>query len=278
MSSDQVILFALLLFVFVFLIWGRWRYDLVAFAALVIALLTGLVPADQAFSGFGSDTVILLLGLLVMTAALMRTGVVDVFGRRLLSFTSGRPALLLPATMVAVAALSAVINNTAAAALFLPIVLAMSRRAGMSPSRLLMRMAFAAILASSVTLISTSTNLVVSGLMTQAGLEPIGMFELTLVGLPILAVGLAYMVLVGQRLVPERPSEETLADRFGLRAYLAELHVSPGSPLAGRSLAESALGRDHDLTVIRVRRRQHRGGDGGHGPPDRGPTAGGGVL
>lgn len=250
-----IVLLLVVLAVALVLFWFEWvPADVTALGVLIALIVLGLVPAEEAFSGFGSDTVMLLLGLLVMTAALMRTGVVDAVGRRLLALSNTRPGWLLPALMVGVAALSAVINNTAAAAFFLPVVLGMSQRSGRSPSRLLMPMAFAAILASSVTLISTSTNLVVSGLMTQAGLDPIGMFELTLVGLPIVVVGLLYMLLVGQRLVPERPAEETLADRFGLRSYLAELHVAPGSSLAGRTLAESGLGRDHDLTVLQVLR------------------------
>lgn len=251
----QILLLLIVLGVALVLFWFEWvPADVTALGVLLALIVLGLVPAEEAFSGFGSDTVMLLLGLLVMTAALMRTGVVDVVGRRLLALTSERPRLLLPATMVAVAALSALINNTAAAAFFLPVVLSMSRRSGRSASRLLMPMAFAAILASSVTLISTSTNLVVSGLMTQAGLEPIGMFELTLVGLPVVVVGLAYMVLVGQRLVPERPAADGLADRFELRPYLAELHVAPGSPVAGRTLEQTGLGRDHDLTVLQLLR------------------------
>lgn len=254
MTPDMALLLAVLAVALV-LFWFEWvPADVTALGVLLALVVLELVPADQAFAGFGSDTVILLLGLLVMTAALLRTGAVDLLGRRLLSLTGGRRALLVPGIMLAVAALSAVINNTAAAAVFLPLVLGMSRRSGASASRLLMPMAFAAILASSVTLIGTSTNLVVSGLMTQAGLEPIGMFELTPVGLPIVVVGLLYMTGFGQRLVPERPAEESLADRFGLRAYLAELHVVPGSTFEGRTLAESDLGSEHDLTVLQVLR------------------------
>ena len=252
MTTEMVVLLALLGVALV-LFWFEWvPPDVTALGVLVALVVLDLVPADEAFAGFGSDTVILLLGLLVMTAGLLRTGAVDVVGRRLLRLTSTRPGLLLPATMLAVAGLSTFINNTAAAAFFLPVVLAMSRRSGVDASRLLLPMAFAAILASSVTLISTSTNLVVSGLMTQMGLEPLGMFELTLVGLPVLAVGLLYMMLVGQRLVPERPAAATLAERFGLRRYLTELRVLPTSTLAGRTLSETGLGRDHDLTVLRV--------------------------
>jgi di/tricarboxylate transporter len=188
----------------------------------------------------------------------MRTGVVEVVSRKLLQFTSQRPGSLLPAVMLAVAGLSAFINNTAAAAFFLPVILGLSQRAKTSPSRLLMPMAFAAILASSVTLISTSTNVVVSGLITQAGLEPIGMFELTPVGIPVLAVGLVYMLFIGRRLIPERPALQTLTDMFGLRPYLAELRIMPDSALDGKSLAEAGLGRNLDLTVLGIIRQGRR--------------------
>ena len=232
--------------------------DVTALGVLLALILLGLVPLDQAFAGFGSDTVMLLLGLLIMTAALMRTGVVEVVSRTLLQFTSQRPDSLLPAIMLAVAGLSAFISNTAAAAFFLPVILGLSQRAKTSASRLLMPMAFAAILASSVTLISTSTNVVVSGLITQAGLKPIGMFELTPIGLPVLAVGLLYMLFIGQRLIPERLAPQTLTDMFDLRPYLAELRIMPDSSLDGKSLAQAGLGRNLDLTVLGIIRQGKR--------------------
>jgi di/tricarboxylate transporter len=113
-------------------------------------------------------------------------------------------------------------------------------------------MAFAAILSSSVTLVATSTNVVVSGLITQFGLEPIGMFELTPVGLPILIVGLLYMMFIGKRLVPERSSKNDVTESFDLRPYLAELRILPDSHLAGNTLAKSNIGRNYDLTVLAI--------------------------
>jgi di/tricarboxylate transporter len=218
----------------------------------------GLIPIEKAFAGFGSDTVLLLLGLLIMTAALRRTGVVGVVSQHLLKYTRDHPGRLLFMTMLAVGTLSAVINNTAAAAFFLPVILGLSQRAKFSASRLLMPMAFAAVLASSVTLISTSTNVVVSGLIVQAGLPPLGMFELTPVGLPILVVGLVYMLVIGQRLIPDRSTTQNLTDTFGLRPYLAELRILSNSPLVGRTLAQTGLGRDLDLTVISIIRGNQR--------------------
>jgi di/tricarboxylate transporter len=226
--------------------------DVTAIGVLVALIVFGLVPLDQAFSGFGSDTFILLMGLLIMTAALMRTGVVEVVGRILLQYTANHPGSLLPATMISVAIMSTFINNTAAAAFFLPVILGLSQRAKFSASRLLMPMAFAAILSSSVTLVATSTNVVVSGLITQFGLEPIGMFELTPVGLPILIVGLLYMMFIGKRLVPERSSKNDVTESFDLRPYLAELRILPDSHLAGNTLAKSNIGRNYDLTVLAI--------------------------
>ena len=248
-----ILLLLIILAIALVLFWFEWiPPDVTALGVLLALIVLGLIPLDRAFSGFGSDTVMLLLGLLIMTAALMRTGVVEVVSRNLLEFTSKRPGTLLPATMLAVALLSSVINNTAAAAFFLPVILGISQRSNMNASRLLMPMAFAAILASSVTLVSTSTNVVVSGLMTQFGLPPIGMLELTPVGVPVLAAGLLYMWFFGQRLIPERPAQQTLTDTFGLRPYLAELRIADDSPLVGNTLAQSGLGRVYDLTVLAI--------------------------
>jgi di/tricarboxylate transporter len=226
--------------------------DVVALGILLTLILTGLLPVDKAFGGFGSDTVMLILGLLILTAALVRTGAVEIFGRYLSEKTGSNPKRVLGIVMIASAGLSSLMSNTAATAFFIPIVIGLARRAKMSASRLLMPLAFASILASSVTLIGTSTNVVVSGLMTQYGMPPLGMFELTSVGLPIVAVGLVYMFFIGQRLIPERSIPEELTEEFDLRPYLTEILILPHSPLENKSLAESGLGRNMDLTVLRV--------------------------
>lgn len=226
--------------------------DVVALGILLALILTGLLPLDKAFSGFGSDTVMLILGLLILTAALVRTGVVDLFGRYLSEKTGTSPNRILMIVITAAAGLSSMISNTAATAFFIPIVIGLARRAKVNAARFLMPLAFASILASSITLIGTSTNMVVSGLMTQYGMPPLGMFELTGVGLPILVVGLVYMFLLGRRLIPERETSEDLTDEFNLRPYLTEVLILPNSPLINKTLAELGLGRKLDLTVIRV--------------------------
>jgi di/tricarboxylate transporter len=245
-----VILFsALILFSF------EWvSVDIVALGVLLALILTGLLPPEQAFAGFGSDTVILILGLLILTASLVRTGVVEMAGRWIMQYSGENPNRALNVVTVAAASMSAFMSNTASTAFFLPIVIGLARRAKVSASKLLMPLAFAAILASSVTLIATSTNIVVSGLMTQSGMEPLGMFELAPAGVPIAVVGIIYMLVIGRRMIPDRSEPEELTDEFDLRPFLSEVVILPDSPLVGMSLAESGLGRDLDLTVLRLER------------------------
>jgi di/tricarboxylate transporter len=138
--------------------WERVSADVTALGVLLILVFTGLLPVEKAFDGFSSDTVIMIFGLLILTAALQRTGVVDIVGRAVLSRTKPTPNRLLWTVMIAAAVLSAFMSNTASTAFFLPIVFGIARKSGISASKLLMPLAFSSILASSVTLVSTSTQ------------------------------------------------------------------------------------------------------------------------
>lgn len=230
--------------------------DVVGLGLLLSLILSGILPYKQAFAGFGSDTVIMILSLLIMTAAMLKAGVVDLVGRKILHHVGDRTGLLLPGIMFIVALLSAFISNTAAAAFFIPVAMGIAAKTNVSPSRYLMPVAFASILSSSVSLISTSTNLVVNGLMTNYGLAPMGMFELAPVGIPIALAGLAYMLLVGRHWIPERAQTGSLIEGFGIRSYLTEVLVLPDSPLIDKTLEQSGLGRDLDLNVLSIVRNK----------------------
>lgn len=233
--------------------------DVIALGLLTFITLVGILPAERAFAGFGSDAVLMILGLLILTAALNRTGVVEGVGRRIIAYTNNNRKRVFVLTMVAAAVTSAFISNTAATAFFIPVVLGAARKGNFSPSKLLMPLAFASILSSSVTLIATSTNIVVSGVMVQHGFDRIEMFELTPVGLPIVVIGLLYMYFIGQRLLPDRAQQAGEDSRNG-RAfpYLSELVVLPDSPLVGKSLAEAEMGDKLGLTVLRVQRGEEQ--------------------
>lgn len=225
--------------------------DVVALGVMLALILLGIVPAETAFKGFGSDTAIMILGLLILTASLVRTGVVQILARRILRTVGDNQNRLYWVLMGTAGILSAFMSNTATAAFFVPMTIGLARRVKMHPSKLLMPLAFATILSSSITLVSTSTNVVVSGLMTQYGLAPLGMFELTAVGVPILLVGLLYMYFIGRHLIPVRDGGQVGFQR-DILPYCSEFKVSDGSPWEGKTLNEIGLGKEYDLTVLRI--------------------------
>jgi len=231
--------------------------DVTALGILLFLILTGVLPADEAFAGFGSDVVVMMLGLLILVAALTRTGVTDMVGRVLLNRSEASEQELLLAVMGIAALVGAFMSNTTATAFFLPIVITMARRMKISPAQFLMPLAFASILVSSVSLISTSTNIVVSGLMQDLGLAPITMFELAPVGIPIAVVGIGYMFFVGRHLVPDRIPHEEI-EQISTRLYLTEILIPAESPLVGKTLREAALGAEMDLKVLRIVRDSTR--------------------
>lgn len=232
--------------------------DVIALAVLLSLILGGVLPLDEAFLGFGSETIVIIVGLLILTASLVRNGVIELINARLLRNVRGDSARLTLILMAIVSTVSSFISNTAATALFVPIASSVARRTNTSLSKVLMPIAYAAILSSSVSLIASSTNIVVSGFMRQYGLAGLGIFELTPVGLPIVLIGLIYMGLVGFRLIPLRETPRRLSEEFGLRSYLTEITVLPDSPLIGKTFGEANIGAHLDLNVVALLRGDHQ--------------------
>ena len=251
MTPDIAICLTILGGIVLLFAWDRIPADVVALGAMLAVVATGLLPADKAFAGFSSDTVLMIFGLLVMSAGLVQTGVVEIAGRWLFGLAGSNGAIFLPVMMISVACMSAFMSNTAATAFFVPLVIGYATKIGASPAKFLLPLAFASILSSSVTLISTSTNLIVSGLLTQYQQPPIGMFELAPVGLPIAITGLLYMWLIGVRLI--RPREDQKADeKIGERKYQADVVVAADGPLIGKSLKEAKLTGIAELRVVKL--------------------------
>ncbi|HVJ58404.1 MAG TPA: SLC13 family permease [Terrimicrobiaceae bacterium] len=252
--TPQILLLLILLAIAVALFWWeRISAEVIALGLVLALAFTGLVPREEAFQGFGSDTVIMILGLLILTAALERTGVTDLAGRAVLRHADDSPDRLLLIIMAASAGIGAFMSNTASTAFFLPVVIGIAKKAGISPSKLLMPLAFSSIVSSSVTLVSTSTNMVVSGMMIAYGMPAMGMFELAPVGIPITLIGLAYMFLI-RRFIPDRQAGDDLIEEFGVRPYLSEIVIQPGSNLAGKTLGEANVAQQLGLTVLRILR------------------------
>jgi di/tricarboxylate transporter len=225
---------------------------------LLLALaVPGILSPAQALSGFGSETIFILIGLFVLTAGITQTGVVERLGLRLASFAADSPKKLTRMLVTSATALSAFISNTVTTAVLLPLSISSAKRAGISPAKVLMPLAYASILAGSITVIGTSTNLVISGELPDYGMERIGFFELAPVGIGLTAVGLLYLLFVAPRLIPDRFKSDRVST-YGLRKYLSEVVIPEGSKLAGQTLAESKLGETLHLAVLGVRRDNKR--------------------
>ena len=252
-------LFGLLLFVFVFLVWGRWRYDLVAFVALLIALLTGLVPKELAFSGFGHPATVIIALVLIVSRGLSNSGAIELVARYVVD---GSRKLSTHITMMAglAAGLSALMNNVAALALLMPVDMQAAKKAGRSPSLSLMPLSFASILGGMITMIGTPPNIVVAEFRGTALGEPYKMFDFAPVGLACAVVGVAYVALIGWRLLPgERQSSDAGKHLFDLADYIAEVRVPEGSAIIGKRVRDlDAEAGKVDVEIIGLIRRGRR--------------------
>ncbi|RMD47170.1 MAG: SLC13 family permease, partial [Alphaproteobacteria bacterium] len=242
MTLEQGTVFAILGAVFALMLWGRWRYDLIAFAALILAVLLGAVPAERAFDGFGHPATIIVALVLVVSAGLVRAGVVMAITRLIADPGRSLRGHILMMGGVG-AALSAFMNNVAALALLMPIDLEAARKAGRSPRATLMPLAFATILGGMLTLIGTPPNIIVAGIRADLLGAPFGMFDFTPVGAIVALAGLAYLALVGWRLIPAGEDGAGPPDPAGeLGSYIAELHLPRESaePLPLETIEEAA--------------------------------------
>ena len=237
--------------------WDKLSVDVVGLIVLLALAIPRVLTPREALAGFGDDTILLLISLFVLSGGIVRTGVVERAGLWLAGKGGKNPAGLTRMILAATAAVSSFLSNTVTTAVFLPIMIGVARRSATALSRVLMPLAFASILAGSVTLIGTSTNLVVSSQLPRYGLEPIGFFELTPVGIGITVLGLLYLFFVAPRLVPDRGQRE-MTDKYDLRRYLSEALIQPGSRLAGKTLAESQLGSAMNLNVVGIVRGEGR--------------------
>ena len=258
-TPDQLTLFGLLFFVFVFLIWGRWRYDLVAFVALLIALLTGVVPKEQAFSGFGHPATVIIALVLIISRGLSNSGAIELVARHVVD-ASRKLASHIAIMSGLAAALSALMNNVAALALLMPVDLQAAKKAGRSPSLSLMPLSFASILGGMITLIGTPPNIVIAEFRGAELGEPYRMFDFAPVGLVCAVVGVAYVALIGWRLLPaERKASDAGKELFDLADYIAEVRVPEGSAIIGKRVRElDALAAKSDIEIVGLSRKGRR--------------------
>ena len=229
----------------------RLSPDVTALLALLALLLTGILTPYEAFSGFSHPATISVAAVLVLSAGVERTGALSYIARRVLTPIGNSELTLTIVVMVIISALSAFVNNTAAVAVFIPVLIEVCKRTSASPSRLLMPMSHAATFGGMCTLIGTSTNLVSHEFAVSHGLRGFSMFELGKVGLPMLIVGYAYMLLVGRRFLPQSKPGEVLGLQLS-EHYLAEVIAQIETPLTGREINSENFERDFDVELVGV--------------------------
>ncbi|MGI9263408.1 MAG: SLC13 family permease, partial [Gammaproteobacteria bacterium] len=259
MDTDLIVLFALLGVVFALLIWGRWRYDLVAFSALVAGLLTGVVPSSEAFSGFGHPATVIIALVLIASRGLSNSGAVELMTRHIVD--AGRRLSTHIAVMTSfAAALSAVMNNVAALALLLPVDLQAAAKAKRSPSKTLMPLSFATILGGMITLIGTPPNIVIAEFRNDALGQSFGMFDFAPVGIVCTVIGLLFITTIGWRLIPATTgAADPENDLIELEGYIAEVQVPEDATAIGKRVREldDVVG-EYDAAVLGLVRRGKR--------------------
>lgn len=254
MDFDAIVVL-LIMGVAVLLFVTEWiSVDLVAILIMVSLVFSGVISPEEGVAGFSNSATLTVAFMFVLSAALLKTGALQYVGPRLAgvfrtSYTGG-----LIFMMLAVALISAFINNTPVVAIFIPVIIQVAQATGQSPSKLLIPLSYASIFGGTCSLIGTSTNILVSGIAEESGLEPFSMFLLTPVGLLLLLAGILYMVLLGVRMLPDHKTESSLEQKFGVRDYLAEIELGEQADSVQKKIMEAPLIRQLDLDIIEVRR------------------------
>lgn len=260
MTLPQGLAFTIVALMMALFVWGRVRYDVVALLALVAAVFAGIVPAKEAFTGFSDDVVIIVGSALVVSAAVARSGVTEMVIRPLAPYiTSTRSQVFV--LVLAVMALSTFIKNVGALAILLPVALQFAKKAGTSPSRLLMPLAFGSLLGGLITLVGTSPNVIVSRVREELTGEPFRMFDYAPVGLALSAIGLVYITFAYVILPRDRRGGTSLDAAINIENYVIEARVPEKSAFVGKTAGEVEAFGEGDAkltTLVRERFRRYR--------------------
>jgi len=260
MTLEILILLILLVGMAFFFFTEKLPVDLTAFLGLVILILTGYLAPSEAFTGFASPAVITMLSIFFVSGALLHTGIADLVGTRIHRLLGSREVPLMIAIMLVTGLLSAFMINIAAAAVMLPAVASLARKAKICPSRLFMPLSFGAILGGTTTLVGTPPNILAAEMLVKRDLAPFSLFDFTALGTILLAAGILYMVTLGRKLLPTRnignPHEsDNLSEMYELRQNLFSIKIPADSQLAGKTLKEARLGAALGIQILAINRK-----------------------
>ncbi len=258
MTREIVLTLAITLGALVLFLWNRLRVDVVGLIVMATLIVVGLVTPREGISGFANEAMITVAAMFVLSSGLVRTGGIDIVGRWIKRLAGKSEYRLLLVSLAVVIPTSAFINNTPVVVVMIPVVLGIARSMGVAPSRIFMPISFGSQMGGTLTLIGTSTNLLVAGLVLELGYDRIRLFDITPPATALMLIGVLYLLTVGRWLTPVRETATDLVTSYELRDYLSVLEVGSESPLAGRSLVESRFGTEYGLHVVGIERRGAR--------------------
>ena len=257
MTHQQMLSFAIVAGMMALFVWGRFRYDLVAVMSLLVAVLVGVVPADKAFSGFSDDIVIIVASALLVSAAVAKSGVLEVALNRAAPYLRSEQSQVI-VLVATVTVLSAFVKNIGALAMMIPVAFQIARRTNTLPSSFLMPMAFGSLLGGIVTLVGTSPNIIVSRMRGELLGEPFGMFDFTPVGVGIALAGVVFLAF-GYRLLPKgRKGAASLDEALNIKDYITEARVTAESDVVGQTVADLHKLANGEVKVAALIRNETR--------------------
>lgn len=258
MSFEIIVVFSILALAVLAFVTERVRHDLIGLLVMVLLGLSGILTPDELLHGLGNRAVVTIGAMFVLSAALTRTGTVSALGGKLTQYSRGSPVRFLTFSLVTVCVMSAFINNTPVVLVFIPAVLTVCTKVGMSPSKFLMPISFASMLGGSCTLIGTSSNILVSSISESAGQGAIRMFEFSQVGIVIVLGGMAYLLFLSFRLLPDRVTIATTLSPEAAKQYVTQVKLGKDSNLLGKTLMDTPFGKTGISVVELIRGEQIR--------------------
>lgn len=239
------------------------RVDVVALGVVVVLMLTGILTPEEAISGFSNPAVLTIAALFIIGGGVMQTGLAGSIGQRIIRISGESEFRLTLTIMITVALLSSVMSDAGTVAVLLPAIISLAVSSKISPSKLLIPLAFGSLLGGATTLIGTPPNIIVSDLLAEAGLQPFKFFDYTPIGLILLTAGVLFMVTIGKRFLPDNKTKqdlqrvdtpEELISIYRLPDNLFRLRVRRGSPIIHKNVEQSRLSQDNNLTVLEIYR------------------------
>lgn len=258
MGYDAIVTLAVILLAIIMFAAEWLSVDLVAMVIMTLLILFGVVSPEEGVAGFSNSATLTVAFMFVLSAALLKTGALQVLAHRLSALFRYHYHLGVMSMMLLIAVISAFVNNTPVVAVFIPVVIQIAHASGVSPTKLLIPLSFASIFGGVCTLIGTSTNILVSGIAESNGIAGFGMFQMAPVGILLLLAGIVFMALFGLRLLPDRKSEKDLKEKFGMRDYLTEIELLDGAASIGNRIMDSPLVKELEMDIIEVRRNGSR--------------------